>query len=299
MKKQSIGEGKDYLIDSLLNLGLVNAKQVAAAREAASDCRVGVVNWMLIHNIIQKDNIMHALAAHFGVKVVNLSEMKIDDEVIASVRRDIARNYRVVPVYKHGDALTIAIADPSDLAVVDSLEHLLNTEITWQVASGEDIEAALAKYYGKRKSKKIKMNKKLVFLDGTAANNNWRDGLIESLVGRGVSAETLFNPVVKDWNEEAQRCEEAAKTEASHLVFYIADPKQDGNPLSAYSMVEATMALYDKSNRTVVVFDTEGITGHPLKAMNQTLKVLKKRFPEANVFATRQEAIEWLASQLA
>jgi len=140
--------------------------------------------------------------------------------------------------------------------------------------------------------------KKLVFLGGTAAKSNWRDGLIEALVDRGVLADALFNPVVKDWNTEAQRREEAAKAEASHLVFYIADPKQEGNPLSAYSMVEATMALYDKPECTVVVFDTDGMNGHPLKAMNQTLKVLKARFPDANIFGMRQDAINWLATQL-
>lgn len=140
---------------------------------------------------------------------------------------------------------------------------------------------------------------KLVFLGGTAGGNPWRDGVIAALVARGVDPAALFNPVVNDWNEEAQRREEQAKAEASHLVFYIADPKQDGNPLSAYSMVEATMALYDKPERTVVVFDVEGMSGHPLKAMNQALKVLKARFPQANIFGTRHEAIDWLAAQLA
>lgn len=140
--------------------------------------------------------------------------------------------------------------------------------------------------------------KKLVFLGGTAANNNWRDGFIAALVGRGVSPNDIFNPVVKNWNEDAQRREEEAKAGASHLVFYLADPKQDGNPLSAYSMVEATMALYDKSERTVVIFDTDGMSGHSLSAMNQMLRVLRVRFPGANIFGTHQEAIKWLSSQL-
>lgn len=139
---------------------------------------------------------------------------------------------------------------------------------------------------------------KLVFLGGTAANNDWRKALVNALVSRGVPPYIFFNPVIKDWNEEAQRREEAAKVEASHLVFYIGDPKQEGNPLSAYSMVEATMALYDKPDRTVVVFETEGMSGHPLKAMNQTLKVLNARFPEANIFGTRREVIDWLAVEL-
>lgn len=139
---------------------------------------------------------------------------------------------------------------------------------------------------------------KLVFLGGTVANNNWREGFIERLVASGVNREVLFNPAVKDWNKEAQEKEEAAKKEASHFMFYIADPKQEGNPLSAYSMVEATMALYDNPQKTVVVFDTEGISGHALKATNQTLNVLKKRFPNCNIFATVAEAENWLVANL-
>ena len=141
--------------------------------------------------------------------------------------------------------------------------------------------------------------KKLVFLGGTCANNNWRDGLIDELVARGVARESLFNPVVANWNEEAQRNEENAKAYASHFVFYLADPKQQGNPLSYYSAVEATMALYDHPETTVVVFDNEGVEGQFLKASKQAEKVLRKRHPNAVILGSRQEAIDWLASKLA
>ncbi|SRR6266496_2161524 len=91
--------------------------------------------------------------------------------------------------------------------------------------------------------------KKLVFLGGTSGNNNWRDHFISILVSKGITKEVLFNPVVKDWNEKAQAREEKVKKEATHLIFYIADPKQEGNPLSTYSMVEATMALLRSSGK--------------------------------------------------
>ncbi len=139
---------------------------------------------------------------------------------------------------------------------------------------------------------------KLIFLGGTSGNNNWRDHFISALASNGIKKEILFNPVVKDWNEGAQTREEKAKKEATHLIFYIADPKQEGNPLSTYSMVEATMALYDYPEQTVAIFNTEGMVGHPLKVMNQVFKVLKNRFPQANIFATQQEAIDWLLDQL-
>jgi len=40
------------------------------------------------------------------------------------------------------------------------------------------------------------------------------------------------------------------------------------------------------------------MVGHSLKVMNQVFKVLKNRFPQANIFATEQEAIDWRLDQL-
>jgi len=52
--------------------------------------------------------------------------MKIEDDVIAIVPRDIAKKYRVIPVFKTEGKVAVAIADPSDLNTIDSLTHLLN-----------------------------------------------------------------------------------------------------------------------------------------------------------------------------
>lgn len=147
----------------------------------------------------------------------------------------------------------------------------------------------------KRKGRKMS---KLVFLGGTVGKNLWRDQFIQDLVARGVNPAQLFNPVVEDWNEEVQKREEEAKKNASHLVFFLGTPKLDGIPLSTYSMLEATMALYDRPKETVVVFDPAGIEGHSLKAYKQSEKVLRARFPKANIFSTLVEATNWLAKEL-
>src|SRR5205807_1092816 len=50
---------------------------------------------------------------------------------------------------------TVAIADPSDLATIDSLTHLLHADINLQVASESDIEGALGKYYADRTGRSV------------------------------------------------------------------------------------------------------------------------------------------------
>jgi general secretion pathway protein E/type IV pilus assembly protein PilB len=142
-----VAEKDDYLIDMLVDLGFTSPDQVAQARAEAESSGVGVVDYMVANKLVRAEDVTQAKAAHFGAEVVNLGNMQIADDVIAAVPRHIAKKYRVIPVYKHDNTLTVAIADPSDLATIDSLQHLLNSEITLQVASDPDIEAALGKYY--------------------------------------------------------------------------------------------------------------------------------------------------------
>ncbi|HEY9509051.1 MAG TPA: type II/IV secretion system protein, partial [Verrucomicrobiae bacterium] len=123
-----MAEKDDYLVDMLVDLGFVSPQQVASLRTEAESAGVGVVDLMLANKLIRPADVTQAKAAHFGAEVVNLGDIRIEDDVIAAVPRHIARKYRVVPVFKHDNTLTVALADPSDLDTIDSLGHLLHAE---------------------------------------------------------------------------------------------------------------------------------------------------------------------------
>jgi general secretion pathway protein E/type IV pilus assembly protein PilB len=145
-----VSEKDDYLVDILVDLGFVSPDKVAELRPEAQAAGVGLVDLMVANKLIRPADVTQAKAAHFGAEVVNLNDIKIGDDVIAAIPRHIARKYRVVPVFKHENSLTVAIADPSDLDTIDSLTHLLHLDISLQVASDSDIEAALSRYYADR-----------------------------------------------------------------------------------------------------------------------------------------------------
>lgn len=146
-----MAEKDDYLVDILVDLGFVTPDQAESARSEAQTAGVGVVDLMVANKIVRPADVTQAKAAHFGAEVVNLAELKLEDDVIAAIPRHIARKYRVIPVYKHENNLTVALADPSDLDTIDSLTHLLRADVSMQVASEADIEAALQRYYGGEK----------------------------------------------------------------------------------------------------------------------------------------------------
>ena len=138
----------DYLIENLIDLGYVTQDQVEVLRPEAEGAGSGLIDLMVEKKIINAATVTQAKAAHFGLEMINLGEMRLDDEVISSVPRHVAKKYHVVPVFKHGNHLSIALSDPSDLGTIDSLQHVLRADIEVKVATEADVEAALNKYYG-------------------------------------------------------------------------------------------------------------------------------------------------------
>ena len=138
----------DYLVDLLVDMGLVTNEQLAPVREQATASGEGIVDLLLAQKIIRPQDVAQAKAGHFGYELVSFGDLRLTDDIISAVPRHIAKRYRAVPVAKHGHSITIALSDPSDLDTIDSLQRALNAEIELRVATDEDIDAALNKYYG-------------------------------------------------------------------------------------------------------------------------------------------------------
>ncbi|HAM72997.1 MAG TPA: type II secretion system protein E [Verrucomicrobiales bacterium] len=138
----------DYLLSDLIDLGFLTKQQVDAAQVEADAAAEGVIDTLLKKRLIRVADVTTAKAAHFGVEMISLAEMRIADDVLSAVPRHIAKRYKVVPVYIHDHSVVIALSDPSDLSTLDSLHHVLHKEIEMRVASEDEIDAALAKFYG-------------------------------------------------------------------------------------------------------------------------------------------------------
>lgn len=140
-----------------------------------------------------------------------------------------------------------------------------------------------------------------VFLGGTCGNNHWREGFIEKLVALGVPRETIFNPVVADWNEEAQAREDEAKKSAKYALFYLASPMDDNLKVSLYSWVEALLAFgYDSkySGQPVIVFDFDGYGKHALKAAAKAAADIKAEYGHGPVFNSLDKAALYIAGNV-
>lgn len=147
----------DYLIDMLTDMGLLTGEQVDSVRAEADSTGEGLVDTLVTKSILKPADVAQARAAHAGVDFVKISDLRLSDDVIKAVPRHIAKRYNVIPVLKDETSIKVALTDPSDLDAIDSLQHSLGLQVEFAVASPDDIESALGRYYGAKDDSVSKM----------------------------------------------------------------------------------------------------------------------------------------------
>lgn len=138
----------EYIIEILLDTGLITRSQIETAREQAEADGEGVVSALIQAGIISQEDVSRTLAAHSAMDFVDLGQMAINPEIIEQVPQELVRRYKVIPVGATDSGLVVAISDPLNFETLDSLRFLLKREIELVCATEEQIKEAIVKYYG-------------------------------------------------------------------------------------------------------------------------------------------------------
>ncbi len=138
----------DTVLEMLSKVGLINDDDIVEAKQKAALEGTGVVESLILANVITQNDVTKALASSFGMEFISLKDMVIPEEVINSIPRDLAKRYRVIPVYKHENIISVAISDPMDIDILDGLRYALKSDIEPLVAPEKEIDEALLRYYG-------------------------------------------------------------------------------------------------------------------------------------------------------
>jgi len=96
---------------------------------------------------ITEEKLVTFLSRQYGVPAINLSDYKIDPSVLKLVPVDIAREYLIMPVARVGATLTIAMADPSNVFVIDDIKFMTGYNVEVVVSNESSILSAISSHY--------------------------------------------------------------------------------------------------------------------------------------------------------
>src|SRR5438034_1944102 len=85
------------------------------------------------------------LAERYRYEFVDLKDVRLDLELFHSIQVDLMFRYNFVPLRVEGNALAVAMADPSDLIVIDEVSALLGRPLVIKVAPLSEIQDLLKK----------------------------------------------------------------------------------------------------------------------------------------------------------
>jgi len=132
----TVTAGGVRLGDLLVREGLITKKQLneGLTEQRTSGARLGYC--LVKMGLIQEIEITKMLAKQYRMPAVDLTRFEVDPAVIKLVRADVAVKNMVLPLKREGRTLTIAMADPSDVATVDDLKFMTRYDI-FPVIAGE------------------------------------------------------------------------------------------------------------------------------------------------------------------
>jgi type IV pilus assembly protein PilB len=96
---------------------------------------------------ISEEKLVGFLSRQWGVPAINLTDYKIDPSVLKLIPIDVARKYFIIPVARVGATLTIAMADPSNVFVIDDVKFMTGYNVEVVVSGESSILGAISAHY--------------------------------------------------------------------------------------------------------------------------------------------------------
>lgn len=104
--------------------------------------------------VIAESDIVIALSTQFNYPYLPLNNVSPNSETLNLIPENLIRKYLTVPIDKHANLLTVAMADPSDDEAVSEIEKLSQCKTQIFISTMSEIEALITRYCGNSQRKK-------------------------------------------------------------------------------------------------------------------------------------------------
>jgi MSHA biogenesis protein MshE len=139
-KKIRIGE-------LLVKGGIITEEQLQIALDIQKS-RGRKMGQMLIElGFVDENRLLEFLAEQLQVPWVDLRKLELSEDIVSKLPETHARRFRALVIEDSGKALTVAMADPSDIFAVDELSRILRCPVQPAVVRESDLLAAIDRLY--------------------------------------------------------------------------------------------------------------------------------------------------------
>jgi len=134
----------------LVDKGLITEVQLEEALSEQRRTNEVLGSILVRRGWINSEQLLEGLSEQYRIPCIRLDGTPIDRSVIEQVPLKVALHYRVMPIRLENSTLTVAVANPQDVRVLDELRLALHQRYTISsvLATEQDILRALKNSYG-------------------------------------------------------------------------------------------------------------------------------------------------------
>ena len=131
----------------LVRDGIVSYETLEKAEELANVQSINIGQALINSGILAEDTLLKFLETKLHIPYVNLEDYTPDSKCFKFISFADARRYRIIPLFKIEDILTVAMADPLDLFAIDKIIETAECSIEPVIASEQSILKKIDEYY--------------------------------------------------------------------------------------------------------------------------------------------------------
>ena len=132
----------------LIEAGVITKKQLKdglITQSHTEDMRIGEA--LARNGAVRPEQVCLALCARFGLPFIKLRKFEIEPEAMKLVPSRVARRYKVMPLIEDEEKIVVAVSDPTDLELINTLRFLTHKVLEVAIALPEDIAFAISTHY--------------------------------------------------------------------------------------------------------------------------------------------------------
>src|SRR5215472_14284209 len=129
----------------LVQDGVVDEATMLDAVNAARERKTSVVTHLVTTGSANARDIALAASNEFGVPLFDLDAMTIDLETVRLVNDKLIAKHRVLPVYRRGKRLFLAVADPTNLHAIDEIKFATSLGVEAIIVEDDKLQKAIDK----------------------------------------------------------------------------------------------------------------------------------------------------------
>lgn len=141
MKEQkSLGE---IMVDK----GVLTKAQLSQAETEAKKLKLPLRKTLISLGMVKESDLISFFEQQMRIPYVNLNSYIIDAKILSLIPETFAKTHHVIPLFKAGDIITVAMTDPLDVVVLDELRAMTKCIIEPVLTTETDIKKAFSQYF--------------------------------------------------------------------------------------------------------------------------------------------------------